>query len=157
MGKQEKMLKAQAEYADYVMSYLNEEAQAAVNEAGLELLRRFGFDTEGFLESEKARAFLAAEMLKKRTSLCHVVEPCEEKKSNIIYFELIKNGRVVGRISARRVEELSTVDAESRTSYEKLYPGYTLSQAKGYYNPENGGYYLIVTMRIRNEKCKMKN
>lgn len=57
-----------------------------------------------------------------------------------------------GRISAARVEELCTVDAESRTAYEKLYPGYTFSSAKGYYNPENGGYYIQIIMK----KCKTK-
>lgn len=53
-----------------------------------------------------------------------------------------------GRISAARVEELCTVDAESRTAYERLYPGYVFSSAKGYYNPENGGYYLQIIMRV---------
>lgn len=53
-----------------------------------------------------------------------------------------------GRISQSRVEELCTVDAESRTAYEKLYPGYSFSSAKGYYNPENGGYYLQIIMRV---------
>lgn len=57
-----------------------------------------------------------------------------------------------GRISATRVEELCTVDAESRKAYEKLYPGYSFSSAKGYYNPENGGYYIQIIMK----KCKTK-
>lgn len=57
-----------------------------------------------------------------------------------------------GRISAARVEELCTVDAESRKAYEKLYPGYSFSSAKGYYNPENGGYYIQIIMK----KCKTK-
>ena len=52
-----------------------------------------------------------------------------------------------GRISQRRVEELATVDSESRSAYEKLYPGYIFESAKGYYNPENGGYYIQVMMR----------
>ena len=109
MGKQEKMIKAQAEYADFVMSYLDEEARGAVDAAGLELLSRFGFNTDGFLESEKARELLAADMHKKRTSLVHVVTPSEEKRSNIIYFELIRNGRVVGR---SRSVEISYRDRE---------------------------------------------
>jgi hypothetical protein len=52
-----------------------------------------------------------------------------------------------GRISQSRVEELATVDLESRSAYEKLYPGYTFESAKGYYNPENGGYYIQVMMK----------
>lgn len=102
MKKQEKNIKAGRAYADFVMSYLDEAAQAAVNEAGLELLRRFGFNTDGFLESEKAQAFLAAEMLKKRCSLVHYAIPNEKERKNIIYFELIKNGRIVGK--SRTVE-----------------------------------------------------
>lgn len=52
-----------------------------------------------------------------------------------------------GRISAGKVEELATFDAESRAVYEKLYPGYEFVSARPYYNPENGGYYLQVRMR----------
>lgn len=52
-----------------------------------------------------------------------------------------------GRISQSRVEELATVDLESRSAYEKLYPGYIFESAKGYYNPENGGYYIQVMMK----------
>lgn len=52
-----------------------------------------------------------------------------------------------GRISQGRVEELATVDLESRSAYEKLYPGYIFESAKGYYNPENGGYYIQVMMK----------
>lgn len=63
-----------------------------------------------------------------------------------------------GRISSRRAEELATVDSDSRTAYERLYPGYTLSSAKGYYNPENGGYYIQVMMRkMRNSELRMRN
>ena len=62
-----------------------------------------------------------------------------------------------GRISARRVEELCTVDAESRAAYEKLYPGYVFQSAKGYYNPENGGYYIQVMMKkARHHNAKKK-
>lgn len=59
-----------------------------------------------------------------------------------------------GRISQARVEELCTVDAESRAAYEKLYPGYTFESAKGYYNPENGGYYIQVIMKKRKDRGK---
>lgn len=71
-----------------------------------------------------------------------------------------------GRISASKAEELATVDSESRAVFEKLYPGYTFSQCKPYYNQDNGGYYLRVKMyrsdlklkRPRaNHRCKMKN
>lgn len=97
MGKQEKRLKAHAAYADYVMSYLDEATQAAVNKIGLELLSRFGFETEGFLESEQVRRRLLCEMKRKRTSLVHIVTPCEKRRSNVIHFELVRNGRVQGR------------------------------------------------------------
>lgn len=63
-----------------------------------------------------------------------------------------------GRISSRRAEELATVDSDSRAAYERLYPGYTLSSARGYYNPENGGYYIQVMMRkMRNSEVRMRN
>ena len=51
-----------------------------------------------------------------------------------------------GRISAAKVEEIATVDSESRTVFEKLYPGYCLSDVIPYYNEENGGYYLEIRM-----------
>ena len=51
-----------------------------------------------------------------------------------------------GRISAARVEELATFDNGSREIYEKLYPGYSLSYCRPYYNEENGGYYLEIKM-----------
>ncbi len=51
-----------------------------------------------------------------------------------------------GRISAAKVEELATVDSASRAIFEKLYPGYCLSDVRPYYNEENGGYYLEIKM-----------
>ncbi len=54
-----------------------------------------------------------------------------------------------GRVSQQRVEELATVDIENREAFEKLYPGYSYSYAKGYYNPENGGYYIQIIMYKR--------
>jgi hypothetical protein len=57
-----------------------------------------------------------------------------------------------GRISQARVEELCTIDANSRSAYEKLYPGYTFESAKGYYNPENGGYYIQIIMKKRKDR-----
>lgn len=51
-----------------------------------------------------------------------------------------------GRISAARVEELATVDSSSRAIFEKLYPGYCLSECKPYYNDDNGGWYIRVKM-----------
>ena len=51
-----------------------------------------------------------------------------------------------GRISAAKVEEIATVDSESRKALEKLYPGYCLSDVRPYYNEENGGYYLEIRM-----------
>ncbi len=59
-----------------------------------------------------------------------------------------------GRISAARVEELATVDSESRAAFEKLYPGYTFSQCKPYYNQDNGGYYLHLKMYRADLKIK---
>ena len=51
-----------------------------------------------------------------------------------------------GEITASKVEELATVDSASRRAFERLYPGYCLSDCKPYYNAENGGYYLQVKM-----------
>ena len=59
-----------------------------------------------------------------------------------------------GRISAARVEELATVDSSSRKEFEKLYPGYSFSECKPYYNDENGGYYLRVRMYRSDIKFK---
>ena len=35
-----------------------------------------------------------------------------------------------------------------------LYPGYSFEYAKGYYNPENGGYYIQITMRKIKDRGK---
>ena len=51
-----------------------------------------------------------------------------------------------GRISSAKVEELATFDSASKDVFEKLYPGYCLSDVRPYYNEENGGYYLEIRM-----------
>ena len=51
-----------------------------------------------------------------------------------------------GEISSSKVEELATMDSNSRAVFEKLYPGYCFSSCVPYYNSENGGYYLQVKM-----------
>lgn len=61
-----------------------------------------------------------------------------------------------GKISAAKVEELATVDSASRGAFEKLYPGYSLSECVPYYNEENGGYYLRVKM-YRNDAEFLKD
>lgn len=57
-----------------------------------------------------------------------------------------------GRISARRVEELATVDNATSFAFEKLYPGYIFTSCIPYYNDENGGWYLHIKMRKKREK-----
>ena len=47
-----------------------------------------------------------------------------------------------GHISARRAREL-TQDTTNNAEYEKLYPGYFLSEAGAFHNDVNGGYYII--------------
>lgn len=56
-----------------------------------------------------------------------------------------------GRISARRVEQLATVDTEVRAAWESLYPGYSFAGAMPYHNGENGGYYITVRMVRKKE------
>jgi len=51
-----------------------------------------------------------------------------------------------GKISQRKVQELATVEAESREAFERLYQGYRLSSVKPFYNEVNGGYYLHVKL-----------
>lgn len=46
-----------------------------------------------------------------------------------------------GRISARQAEELLR-DTTNNAEYEKLYPGYFLSDAGAFHNEVNGGYYV---------------
>lgn len=101
MGKQEKAQAQGKAYTEYVMSFLDEGARAAVDAAGYELLRRHGFDVEGVATSEKAMQRLAAEMAKRRTSLQYYAVPSEEDRSNVIYFELVVNGRVRDKTSVR--------------------------------------------------------
>lgn len=109
MGKQEKRQTQAAVYADMVMGFLDEEARAAVDKVGYDLLKKHGFNVEGAATSEKAMQRLAAEMAKRRTSLRHYAVPDEKDHSNVIYFELVVNGRVrdksgVVRISYRDKE-----------------------------------------------------
>lgn len=47
-----------------------------------------------------------------------------------------------GHISARRAWELSQ-DTTDNAEFEKLYPGYFLSEAGAFHNDVNGGYYII--------------
>lgn len=47
-----------------------------------------------------------------------------------------------GHISARRAREL-TQDTTNNAEFEKLYPGYFLSEAGAFHNDVNGGYYII--------------
>ena len=94
MGKQEKMAAEGKAYAEYVMSFLDEGARAAVDAAGYELLRRNGFDVTNAETSAGARVRLAAEMERRRASLQYHALPCEAERSNVIVFELIINGRV---------------------------------------------------------------
>lgn len=46
-----------------------------------------------------------------------------------------------GRISARQAKELLR-DTTNNAEYEKLYPGYFLSDAEAFHNEVNGGYYV---------------
>lgn len=45
-----------------------------------------------------------------------------------------------GRISARRAREL--MQDGDREAFERLYPGYCLADAGGFFNDVNGGYYI---------------
>lgn len=101
MGKQEKAQAQGKAYTEYVMSFLDEGARAAVDAAGYELLRRHGFDVTGVDASEGARKRLAASMERRRTSLQYYAVPSEETRSNIIIFELVVNGRVRDKQAVR--------------------------------------------------------
>lgn len=61
-----------------------------------------------------------------------------------------------GRLTAKKVEEMATVDSASISEFEKLYPGYCLSDCKPYYNEENGGYYLHIRL-YRKDADFLKN
>ena len=101
MGKQEKAQAQGKAYTEYVMSFLDEGARAAVDAAGYELLRRNGFAVTGVEASEGARKRLAASMERRRTSLQSYAVPSEETRSNIIIFELVVNGRVRDKQAVR--------------------------------------------------------
>ena len=47
-----------------------------------------------------------------------------------------------GRISGRQAEELAR-DTTNNAEYEKLYPGYFLSEAGAWHNDINGGKYIV--------------
>lgn len=101
MGKQEKRVADGKAYTEYVMSFLDEGARAAVDVAGYELLRRNGFDVTDVTTSEKAMQRLAASMERRRTSLQYYAVPSEATRSNIIIFELVVNGRVRDKQTVR--------------------------------------------------------
>lgn len=48
------------------------------------------------------------------------------------------------RISAKCAKALFA-NGKDRTEYERLYPGYNLSDVKQFYNDIDGGYYLSIT------------
>lgn len=54
-----------------------------------------------------------------------------------------------GKISHQKAEELTNVGADGAREYERMYPGYTFTDVKPFYNDVNGGYYLAVKMRRR--------
>lgn len=63
-----------------------------------------------------------------------------------------------GRISARRAVELWRQGNDARAEYEKLYPGYSFSFAKPFYNEINGGVYIMARLRkIKSKKMRRKN
>lgn len=62
-----------------------------------------------------------------------------------------------GRISARRAVELWRKGNDARADYEKLYPGYSFSFVKPFYNDINGGVYIMARLRkIPQKKTKPK-
>ena len=48
-----------------------------------------------------------------------------------------------GRISGRKARELAE-NIQDNTQFEKLYPGYLMSNAEAFHNDVNGGCYLVV-------------
>lgn len=114
MGKQERAAAESAAYSESVMSFLSEEAQAAVNEQGFNLLRDNGFNVDGAENSEKARERLVAEMKKRRASLRYFAVPIETDRSNVIYFELVVNGRVRAKSKGVKVSYRNPKGDEER-------------------------------------------
>ena len=94
MGKQEKAQAQATAYADMVMSFLDEGARAAIDRIGYGLLEKHGFDVTDAESSAAVRFRLAREMEKKRMSLQYYAIPDESDHGNVIYFELVVNGRV---------------------------------------------------------------
>lgn len=61
-----------------------------------------------------------------------------------------------GRISAKAARELYKNENDAKSEWEKLYPDYTFSSARALYNEVNGGYYIAVRMR-RKQQPQKKN
>lgn len=61
-----------------------------------------------------------------------------------------------GVISKRKVKEICENMGEDNGLFEKLYPGYLLSEINTYYNGVNGGYYVTVIMREKPVKSGRK-
>lgn len=116
MGKQEKRQAQASAYADMVMSFLDEEARAAIDKVGYGLLAKHGFDVEDAESSVAVRFRLAREMEKKRMSLQYYAIPDESDHSNVIYFELVVNGRVRDKSGGVRI---SYRDKEGADGEEK--------------------------------------
>ena len=74
-------------------------------------------------------------------------------KQNLFYKSFFASRNLVqpkpttrdGRISQRRVHELSQA-LDDRASYAQLYQGYVLAEAHGFYNDENGGFYICARL-----------
>lgn len=86
----------------------------------------------GEVTEKEGKAAIRSKGKRRYTCSRNIIRPESEEKD--------------GRISAARVEEIATIDSASRAVFEKLYPGYCLSDCKPYYNEENGGYYLEIKM-----------
>lgn len=65
-----------------------------------------------------------------------------------------KTSKRDGRLSARRLAELSKLGNDGGAEYEKLYPDYSFSQARPFYNDINGGFYIALRMRKNPSKRK---
>ena len=59
-----------------------------------------------------------------------------------------------GRISGKKVQELakSLESGEKFAKFERLYPGWLLSEAEAFHNDVNGGCYLVVRFYKRGGK-----
>lgn len=84
-----------------------------MDKVGYYLLKKHGFDVEGAESSAAVRFRLAREMEKKRMSLQYFAVPDEKDHSNVIYFELVVNGRVRDKSSGVRISYRDKEGAES--------------------------------------------